>query len=77
VKKVRPYIDKMDDHYREMRSIERKLAALKGNKKASPQIRELKSLQAESAPANLPQTVALNACPARVAQPACSPTARA
>jgi RNA polymerase primary sigma factor len=41
VKKVRPYIDKMDDHYREMRSIERKLAALKGNKKASPQIREL------------------------------------
>jgi len=41
VKKVRPYIDKMEDHYREMRSIERKLAALKGNKKAGSQIREL------------------------------------
>jgi RNA polymerase primary sigma factor len=41
VKKVRPYIDKMEDRYREMRSIERKFAALKGNKKVAPQIREL------------------------------------
>src|SRR6185436_14361773 len=41
VKKVRPYIDKMDDHYREMRSIERKLAALKASKKQTPQVREL------------------------------------
>jgi len=41
VKKVRPYIDKMEDHYREMRSIERKIAALKGNKKGAQQTREL------------------------------------
>ena len=41
VKKVRPYIDMMEDQYREMRSIERKLAALKTNKKAVQQVREL------------------------------------
>ncbi|MBL8858525.1 MAG: RNA polymerase sigma factor RpoD [Planctomycetes bacterium] len=41
VKKVRPYIDKMEDQYREMRSIERKLAALKNSKKATTQVREL------------------------------------
>ncbi len=41
VKKVRPYIDMMDEHYREMRSIERKLAAYKGNKKVVPQTKEM------------------------------------
>ncbi|MBK7643778.1 MAG: RNA polymerase sigma factor RpoD [Planctomycetes bacterium] len=41
VKKVRPYIDLMEEHYREMRTHERKIAALKGNKKASPQTKEL------------------------------------
>jgi RNA polymerase primary sigma factor len=41
VKKVRPYIDLMEEHYREMRTIERKIAALKGNKKAAPQVKEL------------------------------------
>ena len=41
VKKVRPYIDMMEDQYREMRSIERKLAALKTNKKAAQPVREL------------------------------------
>ncbi|MFN0241465.1 MAG: RNA polymerase sigma factor RpoD [Planctomycetota bacterium] len=41
VKKVRPYIDAMDEHYREMRGIERKLAGLRGNKKAVPQVKEL------------------------------------
>jgi RNA polymerase primary sigma factor len=41
VKKVRPYIDAMEEHYKEMRAIERKIAALKGNKKAAVQVREL------------------------------------
>jgi len=41
VKKVRPYIDLMEEHYREMRTIERKIAALKGNKKSAPQVKEL------------------------------------
>jgi len=41
VKKIRPYLDRMDEHYREMRAIERKLAALKGNKKAAQQVKEL------------------------------------
>jgi RNA polymerase primary sigma factor len=41
VKKVRPYIDAMEEHYREMRSIERKLAAFKGGKKAAQPAREL------------------------------------
>jgi RNA polymerase primary sigma factor len=41
VKKVRPYIDAMEEQYREMRAIERKLAALKSNKKANGPTREL------------------------------------
>jgi len=41
VKKIRPYLDPMDEQYREMRAIERKLAALKGNKKAAQQVKEL------------------------------------
>jgi RNA polymerase primary sigma factor len=41
VKKVRPYIDALEAQYREMRAIERKLAALKGPKRATTQAREL------------------------------------
>jgi len=42
VKKVRPYMDLMEEHYREMRAIERKLSTFKGNKKAAPQpVREM------------------------------------
>jgi RNA polymerase primary sigma factor len=41
VKKVRPYMDAMEEHYREMRAIERKLAAFKGNKKTPGPVREL------------------------------------
>jgi hypothetical protein len=41
VKKVRPYLDMLEDHYREMRSIERKVASLKGNKKNNAQVKEL------------------------------------
>jgi len=41
VKKVRPYIQMLEDHYREMRSIERKLAQLKTAKKGTTQGREL------------------------------------
>ncbi len=41
VKKVRPCIDKMEDRFREMRSLERKLAGLRGNKKAGAQVREM------------------------------------
>jgi RNA polymerase primary sigma factor len=41
VKKVRPYIQLLEDHYREMRSIERKLAQIKGAKKGTVQVREL------------------------------------
>jgi RNA polymerase primary sigma factor len=40
VKKVRPYMDGMEEHYREMRAIERKSAAYKGSKKPPPQARE-------------------------------------
>ena len=40
VKKVRPYMDQLETHYREVRSVERKLAALKG-KKGSTAAREL------------------------------------
>jgi RNA polymerase primary sigma factor len=36
VKKVRPYIDEMDEKFREMRTIERKLQMLRANKKALP-----------------------------------------
>jgi len=41
VKKVRPYIDLLDEYYREMRSVERKIAAFKGNKKNAAQLEEL------------------------------------
>ncbi len=41
IKKVRPYIDMLERHFREMRSIERKLAAMKGSKKTSAAAREL------------------------------------
>jgi len=41
VKKVRPMIDLLEEHYREMRSIERKIAALKGAKRPPSQRREL------------------------------------
>ena len=41
VKKVRPYIDLMDEHFREMRALERKLAAFKGNKKAVAPVKEM------------------------------------
>jgi RNA polymerase primary sigma factor len=41
VKKVRPYMDLMEHHYREMRGIERKLGALKAAKKTGPQLKEL------------------------------------
>ncbi|MCC6405940.1 MAG: RNA polymerase sigma factor RpoD [Planctomycetes bacterium] len=41
VKKVRPYMDVMDHHYREARAIERKLAALKAQKKTGPVLKEL------------------------------------
>ncbi len=41
VKKVRPYIELLEETYREMRSIERKLASMKGNgKRNSTQTRE-------------------------------------
>jgi len=41
VKKVRPYIEMLEESYREMRSIERKIAAFKGNKKGGEQLKEL------------------------------------
>jgi RNA polymerase primary sigma factor len=42
VKKIRPMMDRMQEHYREMRSLERKIAAFKGNKNApKDQIAEL------------------------------------
>jgi RNA polymerase primary sigma factor len=41
VKKVRPYIDLMDEQFREMRALERKLAAFKGNKKAVAPVKEM------------------------------------
>jgi len=40
VKKVRPYMDTMEEHYREMRAIDRKLVAFKGAKKPPPQVKE-------------------------------------
>src|SRR5688572_7400755 len=42
VKKVRPYIQMLEEHYREMRSIERKLLALKGSKANGNAARELR-----------------------------------
>ncbi len=41
VKKVRPYMDSMEEQYREMRAIERKVAAFRASKKPPPQAREL------------------------------------
>jgi len=41
VKKVRPYMEDLEEHYREMRSIERKIAALSPSKKNSEQVKEL------------------------------------
>ena len=36
VKKVRPYIEMLEDHFREMRSVERKLETLKKSGKTAP-----------------------------------------
>ena len=47
VKKVRPYMDDLETQYREMRSVERKLANLKGGKKNSTAGRELQERLAE------------------------------
>ncbi len=47
VKKVRPFMDEMEEHYREMRVVERKIAAAKGAKKTPAQIRELTDQLAE------------------------------
>jgi len=41
VKKVRPYIEELEDHYREMRSVERKIASLKGPRRNAQAIKEL------------------------------------
>ncbi len=41
VKKVRPYLDLLDGHYREMRGVDRKIQALKSAKKSGPQLKEL------------------------------------
>ena len=43
VKKVRPFLDDLEEYYREMRSVERKLAAFKGNKKGLDQVDELQA----------------------------------
>jgi RNA polymerase primary sigma factor len=47
VKKVRPYIQMLEENYREMLSIERKLAALRGSKSQSAAARELRERLAE------------------------------
>jgi RNA polymerase primary sigma factor len=47
VKKVRPYIQMLEEHYREMRSIERKLLAMKGAKAQTSAARELRERLAE------------------------------
>jgi RNA polymerase primary sigma factor len=47
VKKVRPYMEDLEEHYREMRSIERKIAALSSSKKNSEQIKELQERLSE------------------------------
>ena len=41
IKKVRPYIDQLEEHYREMRSVDRRLMQLRGTKKNPEQIVEL------------------------------------
>ena len=47
VKKVRPYMEDLEEHYREMRSIERKIAALSPSKKNADQIKELQDRLSE------------------------------
>src|SRR5262245_3634022 len=47
VKKVRPYIQMLEEHYREMRSIERKLLALKGSKANGNAAREMRERLSE------------------------------
>jgi RNA polymerase primary sigma factor len=47
VKKVHPYLEMLEEHYREMRSVERKLAAFKGAGKRGAQVRELSDRLAE------------------------------
>ncbi|MCA8980328.1 MAG: sigma-70 family RNA polymerase sigma factor, partial [Planctomycetes bacterium] len=47
VKKVRPYMEDLEEHYREMRSIERKIAALSPSKKNADQIKELQQRLSE------------------------------
>ncbi len=47
VKKVRPYIQMLEEHYREMRSIERKLQALKGSKANGSAAREMRERLSE------------------------------
>src|SRR5262245_17666168 len=47
VKKVRPYIQMLEEHFREMRSIERKLLALKGSKANGNAARELRERLSE------------------------------
>ncbi|MEO6709528.1 MAG: RNA polymerase sigma factor region1.1 domain-containing protein, partial [Planctomycetota bacterium] len=41
VKKVRPYMDLLDAHYREMRAVDRKIQALKTAKKSGAPLKEL------------------------------------
>jgi RNA polymerase primary sigma factor len=41
VKKVRPYMDLLDAHYREMRAVDRKIQALKSAKKTGAALKEL------------------------------------
>ncbi len=58
VKKVRPYIEELEEHYRETRSIERRYAALKGNGKQktaagrelAERLQELELISLEPAP---------------------------
>jgi RNA polymerase primary sigma factor len=47
VKKVHPYLELLEEHYHEMRSIERKLAAFKGAGKRGAQVNELQDRLAE------------------------------
>jgi len=47
VKKFRPYMERLDAQYREMRSLERKLASLRGSRKNQVAVRELSERLAE------------------------------
>ncbi len=47
VKKVAPFLENLEDFYREMRSVERKLAAFKGNQKGAEHVAELEVRLAE------------------------------